>query len=76
MKEDTFTKHVLYKIKVNADYFSWFTHVNFDKGIDNNGDIDINRRYSEFKALRTVLVERWPGCYIPPLPSKKLMVGR
>ena len=29
------------------------------------------RRYREFDVLRTKLVEKWPGIYIPPLPRKK-----
>lgn len=32
---------------------------------------DINRRYSDFFALRKKLCERWPGIYIPNIPKKK-----
>jgi hypothetical protein len=31
------------------------------------------RRFNEFHALRTSLVERWPGCYIPCIPEKKAL---
>jgi hypothetical protein len=32
---------------------------------------EIFRRYSDFDALRESLSERFPGMYIPPIPSKK-----
>mmetsp|Transcript_80523 Transcript_80523/g.93947 ORF Transcript_80523/g.93947 Transcript_80523/m.93947 type:complete len:427 (+) Transcript_80523:52-1332(+) len=57
IKEEMFIKHVVYKIQGN----------------DSNGEVNIERRYSQFTALRNVLLERWPGIYIPPLPGKKLM---
>lgn len=48
------------------------------QGEDNNGtdfnyagNIALLRRYSDFDLLREVLVHRWPGVYIPSLPSKK-----
>lgn len=31
------------------------------------------RRYREFDLLRTKLVEKFPGIWIPPLPRKKLV---
>ena len=31
----------------------------------------INRRYREFYALRNCLIERFPGMYVPAMPSKK-----
>ena len=31
---------------------------------------DVNRRYSDFDWLRAELLKEWPGCVIPPLPSK------
>jgi hypothetical protein len=31
------------------------------------------RRYSEFDTLRSQMVERWPGCYIPAIPSKQFL---
>jgi sorting nexin-1/2 len=41
------------------------------KGVDKNGDFEVNRRYSDFIILRKFLVDRWPACFIPPCPSKK-----
>ena len=34
------------------------------------GPIEIQRRYSDFDSIRNLLIKRWPGCYIPSLPSK------
>eukprot|EP00936_MAST-01D_sp_MAST-1D-sp1_P000584 g584.t1 len=31
---------------------------------------DVNRRYSDFDWLRNELLKEWPGCVVPPLPSK------
>lgn len=31
----------------------------------------LTRRYKDFDSLRTKLVERWPGVYIPNIPHKK-----
>ena len=31
------------------------------------------RRFSEFVWLRTLLISRYPGMYIPPLPEKRVM---
>jgi len=33
------------------------------------------KRYSDFFALRTKLLERWPGLYIPGIPPKKTIVN-
>jgi hypothetical protein len=35
------------------------------------GYFEILRRFSDFLALRTAFVDRFPGLYIPPIPSKK-----
>ena len=40
------------------------------KGLDKKGTFQMERRYSDFEALRKALVQRWPGCFIPPLPPK------
>jgi len=56
--DNPITKYVLYHIK----------------GTDKEGAFDCWRRYSDFNKIRAILVARWPGCYIPPLPEKK-MVG-
>ena len=41
------------------------------KGVDNMGNWDGERRYSEFYKLHQVLSTRWPGVPIPTLPPKK-----
>ena len=33
------------------------------------------RRYNDFNILRTKLIERWPGVYIPNIPPKKAVVN-
>ena len=40
------------------------------KGVDSKGTFESERRYSDFEALRKALVQRWPGCFIPPIPPK------
>lgn len=42
-------------------------------GEDAKGKFELARRYSEFDALRTLIKERWPGCFIPTLPEKNLI---
>lgn len=56
-KGSTFTKYTAYIIK----------------GHDKNGEINIYRRFSEFHALRTALVQRWPGCFVPSIPTKNIL---
>ena len=41
------------------------------EGDDKNGPFEIRRRYSEFGDLYNLLLTNWPGCFIPPIPSKK-----
>ncbi|CAD8056925.1 unnamed protein product [Paramecium sonneborni] len=41
------------------------------KGMDKNGQFDIQRRFSDFKTIRSFLLTKWPGCYIPPVPPRK-----
>lgn len=36
---------------------------------------EAQRRYKEFFALRAVLVKRFPGLYVPPIPPKKTVVS-
>jgi hypothetical protein len=31
----------------------------------------LSRRYNDFHILRSKLIERWPGVYIPNIPPKK-----
>jgi uncharacterized protein YeeX (DUF496 family) len=56
IREDTFNKYVVYSIK----------------GTDTNGPFEVIRRYSDFDKVRALLLAKWPGCYIPPLPPKAL----
>lgn len=48
------------------DYYSYTVF-----GIDDMGQFEIFRRYSEFHLFREVLTARFPGLYIPPIPPKK-----
>lgn len=41
-------------------------------GIDDEGEFTEQRRYREFDAIANVLKTRWPGCYIPSIPEKKV----
>jgi len=34
----------------------------------------IYRRYNDFFLLRSKLIQRWPGIYIPNIPPKKVVV--
>lgn len=40
-------------------------------GEDSDGAFEVVRRYREFFSLRNILVQRWPGVYIPAIPEKK-----
>lgn len=42
-------------------------------GSDKDGPFEVFRRYSDFDNFRSVLILRWPGCFIPPIPSKKVI---
>jgi|TARA_B110000285_G_scaffold232688_1_gene304414 sorting nexin-1/2 len=42
--------------------------------VDDDGEFNDVRRYREFHALADILRIRWPGCYVPSIPEKK-MVG-
>lgn len=43
------------------------------KGQDKHGEFDHEKRYSDFDHVRGYLVARWPGCFVPPLPIKKMI---
>lgn len=57
----------LKKQTIGADYIEYPI-----TGCDSEGDIAVARRYSLFDEFRTALRARFPGLYIPPLPSKKI----
>lgn len=42
-------------------------------GIDGEGEFTEIRRFKEFYAVAQVLRIRWPGCYVPSMPEKKLI---
>ena len=47
-------------------------HVTYTvKGRDDEGDFEGSRRYKDFNALRSHLVSRWPGVFIPSMPPKQ-----
>jgi hypothetical protein len=41
------------------------------QGSDNHGSFDVMRRYADFDKARQVMIQRWPSCYVPPIPPKK-----
>ncbi|CAD8079600.1 unnamed protein product [Paramecium sonneborni] len=43
------------------------------RGMDQNGQFDVARRFNDFRLIRQLLVHKWPGCYIPPLPPRKAL---
>lgn len=43
------------------------------KGEDKLGEFELTRRYSDFDLVRNLMLSRWPGCYVPALPSKKVV---
>ncbi|CAK90193.1 unnamed protein product (macronuclear) [Paramecium tetraurelia] len=45
------------------------------KGSDKDGNFEVHRRFKDFVALRNLLAQQWPGCYVPSLPGKKLFNG-
>ena len=56
--EERLRKHVTYKIT----------------GEESNSKFEISRRYKEFRVLHRVLVQHWPGCFVPKIPKKKAVV--
>jgi hypothetical protein len=49
-------------------------HVKYTvSGCDDEGDFTEVRRFREFHALGIVLRTRWPGCYVPSIPEKKVL---
>ena len=43
-------------------------------GEDQNGKIDVMRRFNEFYKMRVALVKRFPGCFIPSIPDKTISI--
>lgn len=47
-------------------------HVTYTvKGKDEDGEFEGSRRYNDFFHLRNSLINRWPGTFVPAIPSKK-----
>ena len=43
-------------------------------GRDSVGDIECSRRFQNFYDFRIMLMNRFPGLYIPPVPKKTTLV--
>jgi sorting nexin-1/2 len=53
------------------------SHVEYKiHGRDTDGDFEVMRRYRDFLAIRTILVQNWPGCYVPQIPPKQMIVRK
>jgi hypothetical protein len=51
------------------------SHIDYKiHGRDVDGDFEVMRRYRDFLAIRTILVQNWPGCYVPQIPPKQMVV--
>lgn len=48
-------------------------HVYHVHGQDKTAEFSVYRRYSDFVTLKTAMMSRWPGIYIPALPEKKFI---
>lgn len=55
-------------------YVEYTINVRVIQGRDAKGHFENIRRFSDFDRLRELLVMRWPGCYIPSLPQKQVIV--
>ena len=55
-------------------YVEYTISVRYIQGKDSKGNFETIRRFSDFDLLRELLVTRWPGCYIPCLPHKQIIV--
>jgi len=44
-----------------------------DKGYDNESSFEGTRWYNDFYNLRSLLMARMPGIYVPPIPPKKAL---
>lgn len=57
MMKDGLSKHQIFNVK----------------GEDKFGAFEMFRNYNDFLLIRNILMQRWPGCYVPPLPKKKIV---
>jgi len=56
-KDGKFDKYVIYTIK----------------GSDKDGNFEVTRTQHQFTEIRSLLVQRWPGCYVPAIPPKRML---
>lgn len=70
---DTRTPTIQIKDAVIENNASFHTYT--IAGSDEKGEFYARRRFSDFLKLREGLLLEWPGCYIPSLPDKKLIVS-
>jgi len=56
-KDGKFDKYVIYTIK----------------GSDKQGPFEAQRTQQQFLEIRALLVARWPGCYVPAIPPKRMI---
>lgn len=63
------------EFKVTKPVLKEGTYTYTVEGYTKDGPFSVSKRYSDFDKLRTLLVLRWPGFYIPSLPEKKAMVS-
>jgi hypothetical protein len=49
------------------------SHVSYLIKGKNLKENSLERRYREFDALHNVLIQKWPGIYIPPIPKKQII---
>ena len=71
-KEDTHEITLKFDVIMMKDGLSKHQIFNI-KGGDKFGDFEMFRNYKDFLEIRKILVQRWPGCYVPPLPKKKIV---
>lgn len=57
LMKDGFKKHQIYAVK----------------GQDKLGFFEIFRTFKDFQQIRKLLLKKWPGCYVPPLPNEKII---
>jgi len=43
------------------------------KGTDKDGSYEVVRTAHQFHEIRAILTARWPGCYVPAIPPKRMI---
>ena len=76
-KQSTYPSLLKFSLKANVrDYIltedHFFNYVKYIiDGTLNDKSFQVSRRYKEFISYRSLLVENWPGLFIPQIPPKK-----